>query len=330
MGRSIEEWSIRGYPFGPVLSRGVRLIGRSLVTRFCRLLAALVLAGEIVSCVPPDRPYARADPLPEGLLEVLAPDTLRTLRIGEGVWYRFAWSPVGPWAIHIVEADLTRCEIGFEVLVAESVSGERRSFATVPAMAEVAGTVAAVNGDFFLREGIPAGPEVVDGEVRRVRERPAFAWPVEGGPWIGTTSGAGSGGLWIGASSLDSGTNVNVVGGLPELLDGGERVPYVETNPGFATGRHPRTGVGFTPDRDRLWLVVVDGRQSPYSAGMTLEELTAFFEELGATEVLNLDGGGSSTMVLGTHVVNRPSDGEDRSIVNGLGLLVTPGSCRAG
>src|SRR5690606_33477166 len=62
--------------------------------------------------------------------------------------------------------------------------------------------------------------------------------------------------------------------------------------------------------RDRLFLVVVDGRQPDASVGMSLDELTWVFQRLGATHAVNLDGGGSSAMVVQGRVVNSPSDRE--------------------
>jgi hypothetical protein len=67
---------------------------------------------------------------------------------------------------------------------------------------------------------------------------------------------------------------------------------------------NPRTGIGvITPNH--YVFVVVDGR-SDESRGMTLDEFAAAFEELGATEAYNLDGGGSSTMYFMGRVVNDP------------------------
>ena len=54
--------------------------------------------------------------------------------------------------------------------------------------------------------------------------------------------------------------------------------------------------------------VVVDGRQPGHSVGMSLPELTALSRRLGLVDALNLDGGGSTTMVVKGAVVNRPSD----------------------
>ena len=54
---------------------------------------------------------------------------------------------------------------------------------------------------------------------------------------------------------------------------------------------------------------------------MTLAELAGYFQKLGAVQALNFDGGGSSSMVLNGRVVNRPSDGAERSVSMGLGIF---------
>ncbi|MBT8403057.1 MAG: phosphodiester glycosidase family protein, partial [Gemmatimonadetes bacterium] len=74
---------------------------------------------------------------------------------------------------------------------------------------------------------------------------------------------------------------------------------------------------------------VVDGRQGDYSTGMTLPELADLFDALGATEALNLDGGGSSVMLLRGRRVSRPSDAEgERPVVNALLIVEDPDGCR--
>lgn len=84
-------------------------------------------------------------------------------------------------------------------------------------------------------------------------------------------------------------------------------------------GRHPRTAVALTFDGDLL-LVVVDGR-TKRNAGMKLEELATYLRILGARHAINLDGGGSSSMIIRGRTVNAPSDGRERRISNGI--LVT-------
>jgi exopolysaccharide biosynthesis protein len=76
--------------------------------------------------------------------------------------------------------------------------------------------------------------------------------------------------------------------------------------PAFATDRHPRSAVASLSD-GRVILAVVDGRQ-PASVGMSLEELARLLLEHGATNAMNLDGGGSTAMVVQGRIVNRPSD----------------------
>jgi hypothetical protein len=76
---------------------------------------------------------------------------------------------------------------------------------------------------------------------------------------------------------------------------------------GFTHARHPRTLIG----RDRegtIWLAAIDGRQPDYSIGMTFEDLQRLGDRLELSDALNLDGGGSTTMVIRGQVVNRPSD----------------------
>jgi exopolysaccharide biosynthesis protein len=84
-------------------------------------------------------------------------------------------------------------------------------------------------------------------------------------------------------------------------------------------GRHPRTAVALTFDGDLLF-VVVDGR-SKRSVGMKLSELATYLRRLGVRHAINLDGGGSSSMIVKGKTVNKPSDGGERRISNGI--LVT-------
>ena len=84
--------------------------------------------------------------------------------------------------------------------------------------------------------------------------------------------------------------------------------------------RHPRTAIGFNADSTRLYFVVVDGRHLT-SVGVTLKEMKGIFDALGAVTAVNLDGGGSSCMVVNDEVLNHPSDGPVRAVGNGC-LLV--------
>ncbi len=98
------------------------------------------------------------------------------------------------------------------------------------------------------------------------------------------------------------------VSGSALVLRGGKVVARPE-----ATARHPRSAIGLSEDGRALFLVAVDGRQE-HSRGVTLEELGQLMQRLGAHQALNLDGGGSTALVVkdpGTGVfalANRPSD----------------------
>ena len=80
--------------------------------------------------------------------------------------------------------------------------------------------------------------------------------------------------------------------------------------------RHPRTAIGFNADSTRLYFVVVDGRHLT-SVGVTLKEMKGIFDALGAVNAVNLDGGGSSCILVNDEVLNHPSDGPVRAVGNG-------------
>lgn len=97
----------------------------------------------------------------------------------------------------------------------------------------------------------------------------------------------------------------NATGGFPVLVDDG-RIVGLTARDSFTRSRHPRTIAGRTADGTVL-LVTVDGRQPCCSIGMTLPEAADLMVALGATEAINLDGGGSTTFVAHGVMVNHPS-----------------------
>ena len=78
----------------------------------------------------------------------------------------------------------------------------------------------------------------------------------------------------------------------------------------------PRTALGYNVDT--LFLIVADGRQPKYSTGLTLYELASILIELGATEAINLDGGSSSTFIVGAALINKPSGQREREVLNAV------------
>ncbi|MEO6512994.1 MAG: phosphodiester glycosidase family protein [Nocardioides sp.] len=91
---------------------------------------------------------------------------------------------------------------------------------------------------------------------------------------------------------------------------------------------HPRTAIGIDQDTGQILMLVVDGRQS-FSRGYTMVELANLMQTLGAEDALNLDGGGSSTMLAFgpdglVEVRNSPSDGFERLVGNGIVVNYSP------
>jgi exopolysaccharide biosynthesis protein len=104
----------------------------------------------------------------------------------------------------------------------------------------------------------------------------------------------------------------SIVSAGPALIRDGQVLDDYEAEsskfvPSFALERHPRSAVGLREDGSLLF-VVVDGRQAGLSVGMTLPELAAFLKEQGAHDAYNLDGGGSSTLIVNGQIMNSPSD----------------------
>jgi hypothetical protein len=119
------------------------------------------------------------------------------------------------------------------------------------------------------------------------------------------------------------GNITTLIGGGPRLLINGVKpqtfVGFEGFGSDFVNTRHPRSAVGFNHDSTKVFFVVVDGRQSNLSVGMTLDELANLMLSIGAFNAVNLDGGGSSTLVVHNEVVNSPSDPSgERSVANAL------------
>jgi exopolysaccharide biosynthesis protein len=122
------------------------------------------------------------------------------------------------------------------------------------------------------------------------------------------------------------------VGGRPLLLVDSLVVNDVETegNAGFR-GLNPRSALGINRQRGTMWWVVIDGRRPGVTMGTTLRQTADLLRALGATEAMNLDGGGSSALVVReqasgrVRVTNSPSDPTERAVGNALAAYGTCG-----
>ncbi len=116
----------------------------------------------------------------------------------------------------------------------------------------------------------------------------------------------------------------DITNGVPQLLkDGKIDITWEQekATKSFVETRHPRTAVAKLKD-GKFLMITVDGRTES-SGGIGLQDLAEYLLSLGATDAMNLDGGGSTTMFLDGKVVNHPSDKEGERKVSDA-ILVTP------
>jgi len=173
------------------------------------------------------------------------------------------------------------------------------------------GAVFAVNGDYYgFRD---SGIVIRNGVVYRdqgAREGLVFYRDGSVAIYDETQTSADellADGAW---NTLSFGPAVVADGAVVDGIDDVE----IDTNFGNHSiqGEQPRTAIGVI-DENHLVIVVVDGRDTGYSRGVTMTELAEIMVSLGATTGYNLDGGGSSEMWFDGEVVNQPSNGGERA-----------------
>ena len=178
--------------------------------------------------------------------------------------------------------------------------------------------VASVNADFYnMSNGCPAGALVMEGkEYNGVGGENFFAILKDGTPIIG-----GSAEWKANRENIQE-----AVGASMWLVKDGKIVASSGDN--YYTSRASRTCVGITYD-GQVVLMVLDGRQEPFSAGGSAIEIAQIMYDAGCVAAVNLDGGGSTTFAAkaegedSVSVVNRPSDGYERSVSSSLLVVST-------
>ncbi len=275
----------------------------------------LILLGISASAV---LVYARGRPLPIPTSQ----------RLFAGITYsrRVAISP-RPMIIHIITIDAREAGVKFLVTPPDDKAGSfpLRARTTTEFMQDY-GVQIAINGDGFSPwwSHSPADYYPHDGDPVHPRGFTASRGRVY---W---TTDANLPTLYLSTRNYPSfdapAKPYNAVSGDPMLVAGGSPIPDLDNNE-----LHPRTAIGYSRNGRYLYLVVVDGRQPFYSEGITLKELADLMVSLGAQYAMNLDGGGSSTMVVQgpdgqPKVVNSPIDnyipGRERPIADHLGVYV--------
>jgi hypothetical protein len=292
------------------------------VARWLRRLGGAVLlallAALVVVTIWPDRPL-RTD---------------YTAELFSGVVYtRWARVAPRPLMIHVVEIDLSAPGIGLLVTPGDESSGMDLYARTTGAFLAEAGVQVAVNGSFFepFQPGFFVGYEPNSGDPVNVKglaisNGKTYSADYAQLPVLCLSNGRAE----IRREGCPAGTT-QALAGTPLFVErAAATVPDRST---YHTNLHPRTAVAVDAEGRALWLIVVDGRQPDYSEGVTLDELAEIVLELGAETALNLDGGGSTTLVAeghgGSYLLNAPIHTRipmrQRPVANHLGVYALPG-----
>jgi len=254
-----------------------------------------------------------------------------------------------PLHLHILSIDLTDPSVSITVRPAGPPPKEpglapggvpwQTTLATVRAIARRDDLAAAVNGDFFATRGTREilGRKVAyfDGNPARVIGHAMS----DGKPWSTAMNNNWAAMVVHGQRTITfhhaprnlPADVTQVIGGSSLLLINGRK-------PASPKDLAPRTAAGGDKAGTRLILLVVDGRRPDYSAGLSLDQLADEMLRLGCHNAINLDGGGSSTMITRDpatkepQLASRPSDGHDfiiplsveRPVANVLGVRIAP------
>ena len=236
-----------------------------------------------------------------------------------------------------------------EILLSDDAADRRE---TVSSFAADTGACVVINGGYFSMERTPAvhaGLLVVDGvieapatrsvvrdELRYKTARAALGVTASGFDIAWTTSREGRLQAWSAPPLHREGAPAELdpamatpwivedaLGGGPALVSNGEVRVATNQEVFFGTAipyTHPRTAAGIAAD-GTLLLLLVDGRQRT-SRGVRLEELAAMMVDIGAEEALNLDGGGSSSLVVNGKLLNSPAGrGKEREVMTAVGVF---------
>ena len=122
---------------------------------------------------------------------------------------------------------------------------------------------------------------------------------------------------------ITSTTIRNIVSGWNIILNNNVIMPYFNNLDALESGNNPRTGVGFTNDKKHVFFTVVEGRHAGVSMGVNTQELARIMQYFGAENAVNLDGGGSSCMIVDKNLVNRIEGvyTYQRPVADGLAII---------
>jgi hypothetical protein len=255
------------------------------------------------------------------------PVTMRTKPFQGVTYYRRVHFTPYPMVAHIVVVDLQTPGIGFLVTPGDPADALPLKASTTSQFARSMGVQIAINGDIFspwhANGPFDYFPHIGD------RVAPA-GYAMSEGIAYGHGSGPTIYFSKTGEASFTLGdiTVYNAISGINMIIQGGKIVEGLDNS--YAA---PRTAIGLGESGKQLFLFVADGRQPFYSQGATLYEMAQLLISYGAKDAMNMDGGGSSTLVMRNslgivQVVNSPIQtgipGRERPVGNHLGIFALP------
>lgn len=281
----------------------------------CLSLVLIVVGGALV--------WYNHRPLPSNTTEALF----------EGVIYtREVRGSPRPLVIHVVSIDLTASGIGFFVTPGEPYQRRQLRAQTTGQFLTASSVQLAINGDFFdpwwsrsLFDYYPHIGDPVDVFGFTASRGDVYE---SGRPTHPTLYLSEDNRVTIGEPA---GVIYNAISGNTLVLRDG--VMQGNPNDSYLVELHPRTAVALDEQGTTLLFMIVDGRQPNFSEGVTLDELARLLLDYGAHTAINMDGGGSSTLVMqlldGTPLLlNSPIDnripGRERPVANHLGVVASP------
>lgn len=253
-------------------------------------------------------------------------------QLWQGVQYqRVVQTKPRPNIIHIVTVDLKQKGVGL-LVTPEDPDSELDLFArTTSEFAKESGVQIAINGAFFNPfysngplDFAPRSGEGADVLGLAISNGKTYShdyldWSV----FCATQSSA-----HINIKGCPKGTQ-QALAGRPLIIQQGKLTNNLQQR-SYAKSPQPRSVIALNKTADKLWMIVVDGRQKGYSEGLNLRELGDYLMELGVESALNLDGGGSSTLVINKNgkvrTLNAPYHTKvpmrERPVANHLGVFV--------
>lgn len=236
---------------------------------------------------------------------------------------RFIYDQPRPLRVWAVRIDLTSPAVSFETTAPGVFSTPHETAATTTlAFARQSGVQLAINASPFSPIRLTPG-EAMDIQGLAAYQGIVYSRPAPNYGML-VIDRRGNPSIFPPPRTNDIPPDIQLgVGGFTVPLFGGRNRLAADAPGRMSSPYEPRTAVGLTQDRKTMWWLVIDGRQAGRSEGVTLYELAELGAGLGCHDLLNLDGGGSSTLVL-----QEPASKEYKVLNTPVGIKNVPGILR--